>query len=166
MEVDRYGGECPPGNASLCFSQKVATPFRKNDRLVNRFKTNLIFLAYIIRSSLDGFQLKLFAICIILLHFLHKSLKTMPYDTGIALIICSNLVIAVQHYVTMNTNLKNPQSSSPLQAKINELNDNFDFECWAREVRTQLLAALQKKATGSNEMTTNESKPVKSVRSH
>lgn len=90
----------------------------------------------------------------------------MPYDTGIALIICFNLVIAVQHYVTMNTNLKNPQSSSPLQAKISELNDNFDFECWAREVRTQLLAALQKKATSSNEIPTNESKQLKSLRSN
>lgn len=66
----------------------------------------------------------------------------------------------------MNTNLKNPQSSSPVKAKISELNDNFDFECWAREVRTQLLAALQKKATSSNEIATNESKQVKSLRSN
>ena len=90
----------------------------------------------------------------------------MPYDTGIALNICSNLVIAVQHYVTMNTNLKNPQSSSPVKAKISELNDNFDFECWARQVRTQLLAALQKKATSSNEIATNESEQVNSLRSN
>ena len=90
----------------------------------------------------------------------------MPYDTGIPLIICFNLVIAVQHYVTMNTNLKNPQSSSPLQAKSSELNDNFDFECWARQVRTQLLAALQKKATSSNEIATDASQAVKSLDSN
>lgn len=90
----------------------------------------------------------------------------MPYYTRIGLNICSNLVITVQPYVTMNTNLKNLQSSSPVKAKISELNDNFDFECWAREVRTQLLAALQKKATSSNEIATNESKPVKSLGSN
>jgi hypothetical protein len=66
----------------------------------------------------------------------------------------------------MNTNLKNSQSSSPVKAKISELNDNFDFECWAREVRTQLLAALQKKATSSNEIAPNKSEAVKSFRSN
>lgn len=90
----------------------------------------------------------------------------MPYDTGRGLNICSNLVIAVQPYVTMNTNLKNAQSSSPVKAKISELNDNFDFERWAREVRTQLLAALQKKATSSNEIAPNKSESVKSFRSN
>lgn len=90
----------------------------------------------------------------------------MPYDTGIGLNICFNLVIAVQHYVTMNTNLKSANSSSPVKSKISELNDNFDFECWAREVRAQLLAALQKKATSSNEIATNEPKPVKSLGSN
>jgi hypothetical protein len=90
----------------------------------------------------------------------------MPYDTGIGLNICFNLVIVVQHYVTMNTNLKNAQSSSPVKSKISELNDNFDFECWAREVRTQLLAALQKKATSSNEIATDDSEQVKSLDSN
>ena len=87
----------------------------------------------------------------------------MPYDTGITFSVCSNLVIAVQHYVTMNTNLKNPQSSSPVQVQISEFTDSFDFECWAREVRTQLLAALQKKATNSPEIEMNKLKKAKSL---
>jgi hypothetical protein len=49
----------------------------------------------------------------------------------------------------MNTNVKNPQSVPPVKAKVNELSDNFDFERWSREVRTQLLAALQKRAANS-----------------
>lgn len=90
----------------------------------------------------------------------------MPYDTGIAFFVCSNLVIAVQPYVTMNTNLKKPQSLPPVKAQVSEFTDSFDFECWAREVRTQLLAALQKKAANSPEIATNESKKVKSLRSN
>ncbi len=89
----------------------------------------------------------------------------MPYDTGITFCVCSNLVIAVQHYVTMNTNLKNPQSSSPIKAQLSEFTDNFDFECWAREVRTQLLAALQKKAINTPEVETNKLKKAKSLSS-
>lgn len=87
----------------------------------------------------------------------------MPYDTGISFSVCSNLVIAVQHYVTMNTNLKNPQSSSPVKAQLSAFTDSFDFECWAREVRTQLLAALQKKATHSPQIETNKLKKAKSL---
>jgi hypothetical protein len=49
----------------------------------------------------------------------------------------------------MNTNVKKPQSLPPVQAKVNDLSENFDFERWSREVRTQLLEALQKRAANT-----------------
>ncbi len=73
----------------------------------------------------------------------------MPYGISICSCFCFKLDIAVQLPMEMNTNLKKPQSTPPLKAKVNEWNDSFDFEYWAREVRTQLLAALQKRAGSS-----------------
>ena len=61
----------------------------------------------------------------------------------------------------MNTNLKNPQSSSPVKAQASSFTESLDFECWAREVRTQLLAALQKKAANSPGIGTNKLKKAK-----
>jgi hypothetical protein len=53
--------------------------------------------------------------------------------------------------MTMNTNLEIPQWSSPIQVQDNQVLNSFDFERWAREVRPQLLAALQKRSAHSQQ---------------
>jgi len=57
--------------------------------------------------------------------------------------------IRKMHYLVAFPNVKKPQSLPPVQAKVNDLSENFDFERWSREVRTQLLEALQKRAANT-----------------
>jgi len=51
----------------------------------------------------------------------------------------------------MVTNFKKPPSSQPNKAQDSELLDSFDFDNWVRNVKPQLLAALQKRAAHSQD---------------
>lgn len=51
----------------------------------------------------------------------------------------------------MVTNFKKPPSSQPNKAQDSELLDSFDFDNWVRNVKPQLLAALQKRAGHSQD---------------
>jgi hypothetical protein len=46
----------------------------------------------------------------------------------------------------MNTELSNQQRDQPFEALVSSNSGNFNFELWAREVRRQMVATLQKKA--------------------
>ena len=49
----------------------------------------------------------------------------------------------------MNHYLKKQQQDLPANAENNATDDSFNFELWARAVRPQLLAALQKRTTST-----------------
>ena len=50
----------------------------------------------------------------------------------------------------MNHYLKKQQPDKPIDAENSATDDSFNFELWARAVRPQLLAALQKRTTSAN----------------
>ncbi len=46
----------------------------------------------------------------------------------------------------MNTELSNQQREQPFEALVSSNSGNFNFELWAREVRRQMVASLEKRA--------------------
>ena len=47
----------------------------------------------------------------------------------------------------MDKQLKKKQQNKPVEVLVSTNDDSFDFESWARVVRPQLKAALQKRVT-------------------
>ena len=50
----------------------------------------------------------------------------------------------------MNNEDKKPQVDQPVEAAVNCTDDDLNFDLWAKTVRRQLLAALQKRAEQAN----------------
>jgi len=50
----------------------------------------------------------------------------------------------------MNTKTENQRSDPQVEASSNYTYDSFDFEVWAKSVRRQLLAALERRGGRSN----------------
>lgn len=50
----------------------------------------------------------------------------------------------------MNTKDKQQRPELPAETSVNFTDDSFDFELWAKTVRRQLLAALQKRGRQSS----------------
>ncbi|MBV9388560.1 MAG: hypothetical protein JOZ78_19230 [Chroococcidiopsidaceae cyanobacterium CP_BM_ER_R8_30] len=56
-------------------------------------------------------------------------------------------LLAEELDIDMNAKVKTQSQNQPLQTSGND-NQNFDFELWARAVRPQLLAAIQRHSGG------------------
>ena len=50
----------------------------------------------------------------------------------------------------MNNEVKNQRIDQPVEAAANCTDENLNFDLWAKSVRRQLLAALQKRAEQAN----------------
>jgi len=50
----------------------------------------------------------------------------------------------------MNTKTEKQRPEPPVEALVNYTDDSFDFELWAKSVRRQLLAALERRGGRSN----------------
>ncbi|HCF26219.1 MAG TPA: hypothetical protein DEV81_03115 [Cyanobacteria bacterium UBA11049] len=49
--------------------------------------------------------------------------------------------------IEMNFNLKQQQMDKPVDASVSPQDESFNFELWARAVKPQLLAVVQKRTT-------------------
>ena len=57
------------------------------------------------------------------------------------------MVVVFKLKIEMSLNLKQQQMDKPVDASVSPQDESFNFESWARAVKPQLLALVQKRMT-------------------